>query len=44
MTLRPLLAAALVACLPVTAALAAEATVTLKVATPQGEAGPAAGR
>ena len=40
MTLRPLLAAALVACLPVTAALAAPASVTLKVATPQGEAGP----
>ena len=40
MILRPLLAAALVACLPVTAAFAAEATVTLKVATPQGEGGP----
>ncbi|WP_290428825.1 superoxide dismutase [Cu-Zn] SodC [Roseateles amylovorans] len=37
---RPLLAAALVALLPATAALAAETSVTLKVATPQGEAGP----
>ncbi|MBO9685138.1 MAG: superoxide dismutase family protein [Mitsuaria chitosanitabida] len=42
MTLRPLLAAALIACAPLSAALAAEAsaTVTLKVATPQGDGGP----
>ena len=40
MTLRPLIAAALLAALPATAVFAAEATVTLKVATPQGEGGP----
>lgn len=37
MKLRSLLTAALVAGLPATAVLAAEATVTLKVATPQGD-------
>ncbi|WP_423599888.1 superoxide dismutase [Cu-Zn] SodC [Roseateles sp. MS654] len=39
MKLRSLLTAALVAGLPATAVLAAEATVTLKVATPQGDGG-----